>query len=448
MGIKGLTKLLAIHAPNCKKEQTLESYAGCEIAIDASTIIYQFLIVVGRNGTQLLTNDAGEVTRYVFDGKPPDIKKQELAKRYLKRMDAAEDLAVAIESGVKEDTEKYSKRTVKQVTVAPAQEVQLEQVDQVLHKETSSSEFFWDAVPDQQPWVSDVSDTNSQGTASTEHDEVAHSPVNNEHRENSDIGLQANLVSLTRIAEIPIDQAQVKWAYLVEEEEQDELQTNKNAWEVQKRKRERPKKNTLNQCSAPAQNRNTETCSRLSGLTIVNKAQVVCIAESKVKPMSDFAYKLGLNSFNMNLLHSDDTNRLGNILMFRRIGLQGAGPGKVTQCHQCFVALAKEVLNRGLTFLRTSDMINRMCSFNGTPGHFHLLFADDVYIFANGHIRGLRNLADLLRRYQDASGQDINKGKSKLFMGCFPLTMQQCIQDLFGMTLGSLPVKYLFPWPK
>ncbi|KAF9593082.1 hypothetical protein IFM89_020146 [Coptis chinensis] len=342
MGIKGLTKLLAIHAPNCKKERTLESYAGCEIAIDASTIIYQFLIVVGRNGTQLLTNDAGEVTShlqgvfsrtvrlleaglkpvYVFDGKPPDMKKQELAKRYLKRMDAAEDLAVAIESGVKEDIEKYSKRTVKQVTVAPAQEVQLEQVDQVLHKETSSSEFFWDAVPDLQPWVSDVSDTNSQGTTSTEHDEVAHSPVNNEHRENSDIGLQANLVSLTRIAEIPIDQAQVKWAYLVEEEEQDELQTDKNAWEVQKRKSERPKKNTLNQCSAPAQNRNTETCSRLSGLTIVNKAQVVCIAESKVKPMSDFAYKLGLNSFNMNLLHSDDTNRLGNILMFRRIGLQ------------------------------------------------------------------------------------------------------------------------------
>ncbi|KAF5197868.1 Flap endonuclease [Thalictrum thalictroides] len=133
MGIKGLTKLLAANAPNSMKETTFESYSGREIAVDASTSIYQFLIVVGRNGTQMLTNDAGQVTShlqglfsrtirlleagmkpvYVFDGKPPDLKKQELAKRHSKRMDASEYLAAAIESGVKEDIEKYSKRTVK-----------------------------------------------------------------------------------------------------------------------------------------------------------------------------------------------------------------------------------------------------------------------------------------------------------------------------------------------
>ncbi|XP_039160536.1 flap endonuclease 1-like [Eucalyptus grandis] len=33
---------------------------------------------------------------YVFDGKPPDLKKQELAKRFSKRADASEELAVAI----------------------------------------------------------------------------------------------------------------------------------------------------------------------------------------------------------------------------------------------------------------------------------------------------------------------------------------------------------------
>ncbi|XP_050380656.1 flap endonuclease 1 isoform X4 [Argentina anserina] len=133
MGIKGLTKLLADNAPKCMKEQKFESYFGRKIAIDASMSIYQFLIVVGRTGTEMLTNEAGEVTShlqgmfsrtirlleagikpvYVFDGKPPELKSQELAKRYSKRVDATQDLAAAVESGNKEDIEKFSKRTVK-----------------------------------------------------------------------------------------------------------------------------------------------------------------------------------------------------------------------------------------------------------------------------------------------------------------------------------------------
>lgn len=133
MGIKGLTKLLADNAPKAMKEQKFESYFGRKIAIDASMSIYQFLIVVGRSGTEMLTNEAGDVTShlqgmfsrtirlleagikpiYVFDGQPPDLKKQELAKRYSKRADATEDLNDAKETGNKEDIEKFSKRTVK-----------------------------------------------------------------------------------------------------------------------------------------------------------------------------------------------------------------------------------------------------------------------------------------------------------------------------------------------
>lgn len=133
MGIKGLTKLLADNAPSAMKEQKFESYFGRKIAIDASMSIYQFLIVVGRSGTEMLTNEAGDVTShlqgmfsrtirlleagikpvYVFDGRPPDLKKQELAKRYSKRADATEDLNDARETGNKEDIEKFSKRTVK-----------------------------------------------------------------------------------------------------------------------------------------------------------------------------------------------------------------------------------------------------------------------------------------------------------------------------------------------
>jgi hypothetical protein len=65
MGIKGLTKLLADNAPGAMKEQKFESYFGRRIAIDASMSIYQFLIVVGRTGNEMLTNEAGEVTSHL-----------------------------------------------------------------------------------------------------------------------------------------------------------------------------------------------------------------------------------------------------------------------------------------------------------------------------------------------------------------------------------------------
>ncbi|KAL3749868.1 hypothetical protein ACJRO7_010917 [Eucalyptus globulus] len=130
MGIKGLTKLLADDAPKAMKEQKLESYFGRRIAVDASMSICQLLVVVGRKGTQMLTNEAGEVTShlqgmlyrtirlleagiepvYVFDGRPPDLKKQELAKRGQMPL---EELAVAIVSQNKVDKEKFSKTTVK-----------------------------------------------------------------------------------------------------------------------------------------------------------------------------------------------------------------------------------------------------------------------------------------------------------------------------------------------
>jgi len=88
---------------------------------------------VGRKGTEVLTNEAGEVTShlqgmlnrtvrlleagikpvFVFDGEPPELKKKELAKRSLKRDDASKDLHSAIEVGDEDSVEKFSKRTVK-----------------------------------------------------------------------------------------------------------------------------------------------------------------------------------------------------------------------------------------------------------------------------------------------------------------------------------------------
>ncbi len=81
----------------------------------------------------MLTNEAGEVTShiqgmfnrtikmmssgikpvYVFDGKPPQMKGGELAKRLAKRAKAEADLAIAKEAEAVEDMDKFSKRLVK-----------------------------------------------------------------------------------------------------------------------------------------------------------------------------------------------------------------------------------------------------------------------------------------------------------------------------------------------
>lgn len=100
--------------------------------------MYQFLVAVrsgpeGGYGNTMLTNEAGEVTShiqgmfnrtikmmtsgikpvYVFDGKPPQMKSGELAKRLAKRAKAEADLQQAMESGVAADVDKYSRRLVK-----------------------------------------------------------------------------------------------------------------------------------------------------------------------------------------------------------------------------------------------------------------------------------------------------------------------------------------------
>ncbi|KAJ7104291.1 flap endonuclease 1 [Mycena belliarum] len=133
MGIKGLTALLSEHAPQSIKEHDIKTLFGRKVAIDASMSIYQFLIAVRSKDGEVLTNDAGETTShlmgffyrtirivengikpaYVFDGKPPEMKKGVLSKRYEKRVEAKEEGDEAKEVGTVEDMDKFSRRTVK-----------------------------------------------------------------------------------------------------------------------------------------------------------------------------------------------------------------------------------------------------------------------------------------------------------------------------------------------
>ena len=132
MGILGLSKLLCDKAPSAVKENEIKNYFGRKVAIDASMAVYQFLIAIRQDGNQL-TNDEGEVTShlaglfyrtirlldngikpvFVFDGKPPQMKSGELAKRAERREEAEKQLAKAQEAGEADDIDKYSRRLVK-----------------------------------------------------------------------------------------------------------------------------------------------------------------------------------------------------------------------------------------------------------------------------------------------------------------------------------------------
>ena len=131
-------KLLSEDCPEAIKEHDgFAPLTGRKIAIDASMAMYQFLVAVrstGGGGPNVqLTNEAGEVTShvqgmfnrtirmleaglkplYVFDGKPPNMKSGELAKRLAKRAKAETDLAAAKEAGEADDVDRFSRRLVK-----------------------------------------------------------------------------------------------------------------------------------------------------------------------------------------------------------------------------------------------------------------------------------------------------------------------------------------------
>lgn len=132
MGIHGMMKLIGDYAPSAMKDNEIKSYFGRKVAVDASMSLYQFLIAVRADGSQLTSSD-GETTShlmgffyrtirmlehgikpvYVFDGKPPEMKSGELTKRAEKRAEAEKGLEKAQEQGDVESVEKFQKRLVK-----------------------------------------------------------------------------------------------------------------------------------------------------------------------------------------------------------------------------------------------------------------------------------------------------------------------------------------------
>jgi flap endonuclease-1 len=129
MGVKKLYKLIEKYAPESIKTKKMSDYKGTYIAVDANIILYQFMIAILNSKKEGFINKKGENTAhyhiifyktisylnngiipiYVFDGKPPEIKKNILIERKNMKKKAKEKLSKA---SSEEETIKYTKRLV------------------------------------------------------------------------------------------------------------------------------------------------------------------------------------------------------------------------------------------------------------------------------------------------------------------------------------------------
>ena len=125
MGIKQLMSLIQEKSPKAIKSLSMDMLTGKTVAVDASMAMYQFLIATqtfssgGRPGVGELTDADGNLTGHlvgifhrtiqflehgikpvwVFDGKAPDMKSDELAKRQEMKENALEEKKKAEEAG-------------------------------------------------------------------------------------------------------------------------------------------------------------------------------------------------------------------------------------------------------------------------------------------------------------------------------------------------------------
>jgi len=124
MGV-AITELLV------KKEIEIDSLKGKIICIDAPLFLYQFLTTIRSRDGSLLMDSKGNVTShltglftrtanlmqkglklvYVFDGKVPDLKKEERAKRRELKLEAAKKFEEAKKKEDLDEMKKYAART-------------------------------------------------------------------------------------------------------------------------------------------------------------------------------------------------------------------------------------------------------------------------------------------------------------------------------------------------
>ncbi len=128
----GVTELGKLIPPSVRKQVELSQLAGKVIAVDAYNALYQFLASIRQPDGTPLMDSKGRVTShlsglfyrtinlleheiwpvYVFDGKTPEMKLMEIARRKKHREEALERWLKAMERGDREEARKYARRAL------------------------------------------------------------------------------------------------------------------------------------------------------------------------------------------------------------------------------------------------------------------------------------------------------------------------------------------------
>jgi hypothetical protein len=69
----------------------------------------------------------------------------------------------------------------------------------------------------------------------------------------------------------------------------------------------------------------------------------------------------------------------------------------------------------------------------GAPSVSHLLFADDCFLFCRANLDETRKLMNILKTYEEASGQEINMSKSEVF---FSKNISMAAQEDLSRIMG------------
>ncbi|XP_042952180.1 uncharacterized protein LOC122289263 [Carya illinoinensis] len=106
--------------------------------------------------------------------------------------------------------------------------------------------------------------------------------------------------------------------------------------------------------------------------------------------------------------------------------------------------IMQEVLTRMLKDNFNQGRLAPFYILRGAPLVSHLLYADDLLIFANGGNKSVRVIIRTLEQYAQWSSQAINKEKSTLFMSKqIPYDRRCGLLNNIGFTEGSFPTIYL-----
>ena len=133
MGIKGLTHLLKEKSPNAIESVSLASFRDKKVAVDISIFLYKSLTNVRYNGDYLRNKDGKVVSHiigifnktiqflsvgvqpiYIFDGKPPDEKRECIQERKKRVQECKDKMETDISSEQKQNLEKSTIRLTRE----------------------------------------------------------------------------------------------------------------------------------------------------------------------------------------------------------------------------------------------------------------------------------------------------------------------------------------------